>query len=105
VLILSSPTGASRELSEALLVNPYDTHGMAETFLQALQMSPVEQRDRMRLMRDLVRERNVYRWVAQMLLDVARLRERQRITSPNLAGSDRVAILQAVPPGKGRKTA
>jgi trehalose 6-phosphate synthase len=44
---------------------------MAEAFLQALQMSATEQRDRMRLMRDLVRERNVYRWAAQMLLDAA----------------------------------
>ncbi len=30
VLVLSSFAGASRELSEALIVNPYDTHGMAE---------------------------------------------------------------------------
>ena len=30
VLMLSSFAGASRELSEALIVNPYDTHGMAE---------------------------------------------------------------------------
>jgi trehalose 6-phosphate synthase len=80
VLILSSFAGASRELSEALIVNPYDTHGMAEAFLQALRMPPAEQRDRMRLMRDLVRERNVYRWAAQMLLDAARLRRHQRIT-------------------------
>ncbi|HUN96256.1 MAG TPA: trehalose-6-phosphate synthase [Bradyrhizobium sp.] len=87
VLILSSFAGASRELSEALIVNPYDTHGMAEAFLRALQMSPAEQRDRMRLMRDLVRERNVYRWAAQMLLDAARLRQRQRISSSSAAAA------------------
>jgi trehalose-6-phosphate synthase len=85
VLILSSFAGASRELSEALIVNPYDTHGMAEAFLQALRMSPAEQRDRMRLMRDLVRERNVYRWAAQMLLDAARLRRHQRVAPSNAA--------------------
>jgi trehalose 6-phosphate synthase len=90
VLILSSFAGASRELSEALIVNPYDAQGMAEAFLQALQMSVAEQRDRMRLMRDLVRERNVYRWAAQMLLDAARLRQRQRITSSNTVYTDRV---------------
>jgi trehalose 6-phosphate synthase len=38
-----------------------------------------EQRDRMRLMRDLIRRRNVHRWAAQMLLDAARLRRRERI--------------------------
>jgi trehalose 6-phosphate synthase len=81
VLILSSFAGASRELAEALIVNPYDTHGMAETLHHALRMPAAEQRDRMRLMRDLVRQRNVYRWAAQMLLDAARLRRRERITS------------------------
>jgi trehalose 6-phosphate synthase len=104
VLSLSSFAGASRELSEALIVNPYDTHGMAEAFLHALRMSPAEQRDRMRLMRDLVRERNVYRWAAQMLLDASRLRQRQRITSSSAADGDRVATLPVLP-AKGRKTA
>jgi trehalose 6-phosphate synthase len=79
VLILSSFAGASRELSEALIVNPYDTHGMAESVDQALGMPPDEQRDRMRLMRNLVRQRNVHRWAAQMLLDAARLRRSARI--------------------------
>ena len=81
VLILSSFAGASRELSEALMVNPYDTHEMAETIERALTMSASEQRERMRLMRDLVRVRNVYRWAGQMLLDAARLRSQQRITA------------------------
>ncbi len=38
VLVLSSFAGASRELSEALIVNPYDTHGMAEAINLALSM-------------------------------------------------------------------
>jgi trehalose 6-phosphate synthase len=54
---------------------------MAEAFLQALHVPAAEQRERMRLMRDLVRERNVYRWAAEMLLDAARLRRRERIAS------------------------
>ncbi|MFO1173370.1 MAG: trehalose-6-phosphate synthase [Hyphomicrobiaceae bacterium] len=81
VLVLSSFAGASRELSEALIVNPYDTHGMAEALERALRMPSTEQSVRMRLMRDLVRQRNVYRWAAQMLLDAARLRRRARIAS------------------------
>jgi trehalose 6-phosphate synthase len=79
VLILSTFAGASRELSEALLVNPYDTHGMADALHAALQMPVADQRGRMRLMRELVRERNVYRWAAQMLLDASHIRQRQRI--------------------------
>ena len=79
ILVLSSFAGASRELSEALIVNPYDTHGMAEALGHALRMNSAEQRERMRLMRDHVRQRNVYRWAAQMLLDAARLRKREQI--------------------------
>ena len=79
VLVLSSFAGASRELSEALIVNPYDTHGMSETIDAALRMDPSVQRERMREMRELVRQRNVYRWAAQMLLDAARLRRRESI--------------------------
>jgi trehalose 6-phosphate synthase len=79
VLILSTFAGASRELSEALMVNPYDTHAMAEAIGQALVMPGEEQRERMRLMRDLVRVRNVYRWAGQMLMDAARLRSQQRL--------------------------
>jgi trehalose 6-phosphate synthase len=81
VLILSNFAGASRELSEALMVNPYDTYAMAETVERALTMPASEQRERMRLMRDLVRVRNVYRWAGQMLLDAARLRSQQRIAA------------------------
>lgn len=81
VLILSSFAGASSELSEALIVNPYDAHGMADALHRSLTMEPDEQRERMRLMRSLVRQRNVYRWAAQMLLDGARLRKREAIAS------------------------
>jgi trehalose 6-phosphate synthase len=42
-------------------------------------MSESEQRERLRLMRDIVRGRNVYRWAGQMLVDAAQLRKRTRI--------------------------
>ncbi len=79
VLLLSSFAGASRELSEALIVNPYDANDMAAAMQKALTMPMAEQTERMHLMRDLVRSRNVYRWAGQMLLDASRLRKKQRI--------------------------
>jgi len=79
VLVLSSFTGASREMSEALIVNPYDGQEMAHALDQALRMPAQEQRERMRLMRQQVREQNVYRWAGRMLIDAARIRQRRRI--------------------------
>lgn len=79
VLILSSFAGAARELSEAIIVNPYDPHAMGEAILQGLNIPPAEQRERMRLMREQVSSRNVYRWAGRMLLDASHLRKRQHI--------------------------
>jgi len=81
VLLLSSFAGASRELAEAVIVNPYDAHGMADAFDFALRMPPEAQRLRIRAMRDLVRQRNVHLWAGQMLLDAARLRRRAAVAA------------------------
>jgi trehalose 6-phosphate synthase len=78
-LILSEFTGAARELSEALIVNPYDTEQCAAALALALSMPPDEQRARMRAMRSLIQEFNVYRWAGRMLLDAARMRNRRRV--------------------------
>ena len=79
VLILSRFTGAARELPEALIVNPYDADQCAAALHLALSMPPGEQRDRMRLMRGLISEYNVYRWAGRMLLDAATMRRRGRL--------------------------
>ncbi|OGW68000.1 MAG: trehalose-6-phosphate synthase [Nitrospirae bacterium RIFCSPLOWO2_02_FULL_62_14] len=79
VLILSQFTGASHELPEALVVNPYDIDQCAAALHRALTMPPVEQRARMRNMRALIREFNVYRWAGRMLMDAARIRQRERV--------------------------
>ena len=80
VLVLSQFTGASRELSEALLVNPYDIDEAASVLLAALSMSLVEQEARMKSMRALLSEFNIYRWAGRMLVDAARLRRRERLS-------------------------
>jgi trehalose 6-phosphate synthase len=79
VLVLSQFTGASRELPEALIVNPYDIDQCAAALHLALNMPLAEQRDRMRLMRALIREFNVYRWAGRMLLDAAGMRRRGKL--------------------------
>ena len=76
VLVLSHFAGASRELPEALIVNPYDADECARALDRALSMPTDEQTSRMRIMRGIVREFNVYRWAGRMLLDAAVMRER-----------------------------
>jgi trehalose 6-phosphate synthase len=67
VLILSRFTGASHEFTSALLINPYDIEGTAEAVHQALKMLPEEKKERMRKMRQIVHEYNIYRWAADMI--------------------------------------
>ncbi|MBI1754229.1 MAG: trehalose-6-phosphate synthase [Acidobacteria bacterium] len=86
VLILSEFTGAARELPEALIVNPYDADQCAAAMHLALTMPATEQRDRMRLMRGLVAEFNVFRWAGRMLLDAASMRRRGRLAEKTERG-------------------
>ena len=79
VLVLSEFTGAARELSEALIVNPYDLEEASAALATALRMPPDAQRDRMRSMRAYLAEFNVYRWAGRMLVDAARLRRQERL--------------------------
>ncbi len=79
VLVLSHFTGAARELTEALIVNPYDLDEASEALAAALTMPREQQRDRMRAMRTFVAEFNVYRWAGRMLVDAARLRRREQL--------------------------
>jgi trehalose 6-phosphate synthase len=80
VLVLSEFTGAARELTEALIVNPYDLEGSCEALAAALTMPADEQQDRMRSMRSVLVQFNVYRWAGKMLVDASRLRNQERVT-------------------------
>jgi len=79
VLILSTFAGASRELLEALLVNPFDVSETAAAIETAIAMPRDQRRERMQLMRRTVKENNVYRWAGRMLMDAARVRQRQAL--------------------------
>jgi trehalose 6-phosphate synthase len=80
-LILSTFAGASRELPEAVLVNPFDVTETADAMEAALTMSRDERRNRMVLMRRTVKENNVYRWAGRILMDAARIRQRQNLAT------------------------
>ena len=88
VLVLSQFTGAAVELTDALIVNPYDIDAVAETLHSGLEMPRAERRSRMHRMRRQVMEYNVYRWAATLLTDLRDLR---------LENGDMVAPMRARP--------
>jgi len=74
VLILSQFTGASKELRDALIVNPYDIEEMSEAIRTALEMDPAKQKARMRGMRETLKNRNIYYWAADLIASLAQVR-------------------------------
>src|SRR5438132_1543208 len=73
VLILSRFAGASHELPDALLVNPYDVEDVAGAIHRAITLPVEECRDRMSRMRTQVREHNIYGWAGLLLDELARI--------------------------------
>jgi trehalose 6-phosphate synthase len=73
-LILSQFTGAARELKDALIVNPYDIVQTAEAVRQALEMPPAERAQRMRAMRETLKDRNIYKWAADLVGELTQVR-------------------------------
>lgn len=78
VLILSTFTGAARELRDALLINPYDVEQTADMVKSALEMDPEDQKLRMIRMRNVVRENNIYKWAADIITDLTQIRSEQK---------------------------
>jgi len=74
VLMLSRFTGASRELRDALIVNPYDTEEMSEAIHFGLEMDSKERRARMQRMRQTVKEQNIYRWAGTLIAELCQVR-------------------------------
>jgi trehalose 6-phosphate synthase len=75
VLLCSEFAGAAEELSNALLINPYDTEGVAETLRQALEMSPGEKAHRMARLQEYLAEHNIYKWLVDVFTTLAHIRE------------------------------
>jgi trehalose 6-phosphate synthase len=96
VLVLSQFTGAARILPDALIVNPYDVDQTADAIQRALGMTSAEQRERMRRLRVIVRERNVYRWAAELIDELSRIR---------IGGSGLMAAIAAVGAGEAQAAA
>ena len=78
VLILSPFTGSALELTDALIVNPYATEQFSNGICDAVEMPLESRRARMINMRSIVRENNIYKWAARMLVDLMQGSRRSR---------------------------
>lgn len=74
VLILSQFTGASRELQDSLIVNPYDIGQTSQAIKSALEMPKEEQVKRMKHMREIVKSNNIYRWAGELVGQLTQVR-------------------------------
>ncbi|MDX2035284.1 MAG: trehalose-6-phosphate synthase [Isosphaeraceae bacterium] len=73
VLILSRFTGSSRELVDAIPINPFSILEIADAIHTALTMPETERRRRMRRMREHVRRNNVYKWASKIFSHLLRI--------------------------------
>ncbi len=71
VLVLSRFAGAAEQLKEALLVNPYDTHGTAQAIQRALHMPLEERQERHNLLLARIKAHDVHWWSQSFLKALA----------------------------------
>ncbi|WP_160717155.1 bifunctional alpha,alpha-trehalose-phosphate synthase (UDP-forming)/trehalose-phosphatase [Chitinophaga solisilvae] len=78
VLILSEMAGASKELSDAIIVNPNNLGAITRAITDALNMPLPEQQRRMRQMRQVVSKFNIHHWVKLFMTRLAEVNEMQQ---------------------------
>ncbi len=74
VLILSEMAGASKEMSEALLINPNDKAQMALAIKTALEMPVDEQKERIQIMQHRLSRYNIHKWAGDFLRSLENVR-------------------------------
>jgi len=75
VLLLSQFTGAAKELTEAVLINPYSIEEFAGSLRTAIEMPEEEKKKRMSNMRNIITENNVYRWAANIITELTNIKK------------------------------
>jgi len=75
VLILSRFTGAAREFTDAVLINPYSIEEFSDAIKFAVELPEDDKRKRMKNMRKIVAENNIYRWAGNIITELTALRK------------------------------
>ncbi|MBL7156982.1 MAG: trehalose-6-phosphate synthase [Candidatus Omnitrophica bacterium] len=72
-VLLSQFTGAARELGDAIFVNPYDRENFAITIKEVIEMPQAEKQKRMKNLRNVVKENNIYKWAGKFLEELKKI--------------------------------
>ncbi len=78
VLILSEMAGASKELVDAILVNPNDMHAVKESIITALNMPEEEQVSRISSMQASLKKYDIFQWVNVFMGRLAHVKGKQK---------------------------
>jgi len=73
ILLLSQFTGAARELSDAIFVNPYDRETFVNAIKRAIDLPQKEKKKRMKNLREVVKENNIYKWAGKFLEELEKI--------------------------------
>jgi trehalose 6-phosphate synthase/phosphatase len=103
VLILSEMAGASKELSDAILVNPNDNEQMVEAIYKALTMPEEEQIMRISIMQETLKRYNINHWVNMFMDRLGHIIEIQKsMATKNLDEQAALSITQTYSKAKSR---
>ena len=83
VLVISEMTGAARELGEALVINSCSKDAIVDAIKQALEMPPLEQLERNKVMQERLRRYNISRWSQDFLAALSDIKKTQEQMSAN----------------------
>lgn len=104
VVVLSEFTGAASMLSEALLINPWDIHGSADTLAEALSMSMGERQERKRIMAHFLSHYTASDWAEHFMADLLQTTQRQeQARACSLFDPEEPEAVQALLRGLGDK--
>jgi trehalose 6-phosphate synthase/phosphatase len=98
VLILSEMAGAAAEMSECIIINPYDIHGTSRAINEALLVPLEDQRQRNFIIRRRLERYNILRWWNDFYSSLqSSIAENAKIYSRLLHPSELVAAWRSTP--------
>jgi trehalose 6-phosphate synthase/phosphatase len=95
VLIISEMAGVSEELGEALVINPYDFEAIADAIFKALNMSPSEISERIKLMQMRLKKNSVFKWANDFIEKLKQIEKIQKELNTRFFNNDvRMKIIE-----------